>query len=187
MRIQQQRNLVEEYEINPFTMVIMPTTYGSKTYSRVYETEDNCLSPFKPIEIIKKSCQFFGSSYEGRKDGVRELTGITHKVPIPVSPTNFIYFFPTTSPDNSECIWLAHEHIVDYKKGDKCETSVLFTNKEVMHIPISYNSFHNQISRTLLVRSKLGRRLEDTRTMYVNFGKKMRASENQLDYGNFGR
>ncbi|MCM3573335.1 competence protein ComK [Mesobacillus subterraneus] len=59
------KNLVEEYEINPFTMIIIPEEYGSRIYSRVIELEEEYLSPFRPIDIVKKSCKYFGSSYDG--------------------------------------------------------------------------------------------------------------------------
>jgi len=61
------RPLIEEYEINPQTMAIIPMEYGSKIYSKILEVDEELISPFKPIEIIKKSCQYFGSSYEGSK------------------------------------------------------------------------------------------------------------------------
>ena len=32
---------IEEYEINPFTMFIKPSVYGSKIYSEIFEVEDN--------------------------------------------------------------------------------------------------------------------------------------------------
>jgi competence protein ComK len=60
-----QKNLVEEYEINPFTMIILPEVYGSRVYSKAIELEEEYLSPFRPIDVVKKSCKYFGSSYEG--------------------------------------------------------------------------------------------------------------------------
>ncbi|CEG29605.1 competence protein ComK [Bacillus sp. B-jedd] len=70
---------IEEYEINPCTMFIKPFVYGSKVYSQVYEMDEEFISPFKPLEIIKKSCEYFGSSYEGLK-----VMGV-HKFCTPVS------------------------------------------------------------------------------------------------------
>ncbi|MFY2158230.1 competence protein ComK [Cytobacillus firmus] len=57
--------IIEEYEINPNTMIIKPLSYGIKVYSQIWELDDEITSPFKPIEIIKSSCKYFGSSYEG--------------------------------------------------------------------------------------------------------------------------
>lgn len=52
----QMTGIIEEYEINPCTMMITPTSYGSKTYSQIIELKDEFLYPFRPIDIIKKSC-----------------------------------------------------------------------------------------------------------------------------------
>lgn len=179
-----EKKLIEEYEINPFTLVVMPISYGSKVYSKILELEDQYLSPFKPIDIIKKSCQFFGSSYEGRKEGTKELIGVTHKVPISISPPHFIYFFPTTSPENIQCIWIAHEHIMDFKKGKKDSTIVTFRNKESLEIPISASSFQNQLIRTVMLRSKLNQRHEETevKKKSITYTFELKASEKKLGY-----
>lgn len=185
--IRQKRTLIDEYEINSCTMMISPAPYGSKTYSQIIEFQDDFLSPFKPIDIIKKSCQYFGSSFEGRIAGTKQLIGITHKVPITIDPTNSIYFFPTTSPQNSQCIWISHEHVIAHKRIDSNATLVTFRNKESYTIPISYSSFENQILRTALLRTKLMQRIEETerRSFYVFRNQRyLEASEGRGEYGN---
>lgn len=153
---------IEEYEVNPYTMVIRPVVYGSKVYSQIVELEDEYLSPFKPIEIIKKSCEYFSSSFEGRKNGTKQLIGITHKVPIAIDPSNYIYFFPTTSPSRTECVWISHEHVLRYKRLSPDQTEVVFQNKQSIVINISHSSFENQLLRTALLRTKLMQRIGQT-------------------------
>lgn len=176
---------IEEYEVNPYTMFITPVVYGSKIYSQIYELDDVLLSPFKPIDIIKKSCEYFSSSFEGRKDGTKQLIGITHKVPIVIDPTNFIYFFPTTSPTRSECIWISHEHIMNYSRISPRQTQVTFQNKQTYVLPISHSSFENQMLRTALLRTKLMQRIgqADRKSFYIpNKPKIIEASEAVQDY-----
>jgi len=155
------RPLIEEYEINPQTMAIIPMEYGSKIYSKILEVDEELISPFKPYEIIKKSCQYFGSSYEGRKEGTRELIGITHKAPIVIDTNTSIYFFPTTSPVNIQCIWFAHDHILSHRKDSSNQTIVVFRNKQSLIAPVSYRSFQNQVLRTALLKTKLMQRIRD--------------------------
>ncbi len=176
---------IEEYEVNPYTMFITPVAYGSKIYSQIYELDDVFLSPFKPIDIIKKSCEYFSSSFEGRKDGTKQLIGITHKVPIVIDPTNYIYFFPTTSPTRSECIWISHEHIMDYNRISPRQTQVVFQNKQTYVLPISHSSFENQMLRTALLRTKLMQRIGQTerKSFYLtNRPKTIEASETIQTY-----
>jgi competence protein ComK len=177
---------IEEYEVNPYTMFIKPVTYGSKVYSEIYELEDDYLSPFKPLDIIKKSCEYFSSSFEGRKDGTKQLIGITHKVPIVIDPTNFIYFFPTTSPTRSECVWISHEHILDYHRIDSRQTRVVFQNKQSFILPISRSSFENQMLRTALLKTTLMQRsgqMERKSFYIMNRPKMVEASESSREYG----
>lgn len=48
------QGIIEEYEITPHTLMVAPINYGSKIYARIIEMEDEFISPFKPMEIIKK-------------------------------------------------------------------------------------------------------------------------------------
>jgi competence protein ComK len=177
--LKQSRQIIEEYEINPFTMLVIPVNYGSRVYSKIYELEEECLSPFKPFDIIKEGCEFFGVPYEGRKNGTKKLIGATRKIPIAISPTNSIYFFPTTSPDRLQCMWVALEHIVDFKRVGKNTTLVTFKNNQKFEIPISFGSFQNQFSQTIKLKSKLNQRIENTnqKLAYINKKRNYEASE----------
>lgn len=154
--------MIDEYEITPATMMIMPTSYGSKTYSRIVELKDDFLYPVPPIEIIKKSCQYYGSSYDGRITGTRQLIDCSHKVPITIDPTNSIYFFPTASPNKSHCIWISHQNVNSYKRYEQNSTIVTFRNKETFIVPISFSVFEGQLMRTSLLRTKLMQRIDDS-------------------------
>lgn len=175
-----QKSLIEEYEINPFTMIILPQEYGSRTISKIIELEDEYLSPFKPMEIMKKSCSYFGSSYEGRKESSRLLTGITHKIPIIVDPISSIYFMPTCSPTNPDCIWVSHEHVLFHKKVDSHRTQVTFRNKVSLTLPVSHHSFENQLLRTSLLRTKFMQRMKEAerKAFYLLNGPKYSDTQN---------
>ncbi|EAD3114865.1 competence protein ComK [Listeria monocytogenes] len=58
------------YEVNPHTMIIFPKKSGSIVYSEIYEVDSHYTSKFTPFELIKTSCNFFGSSYEGRRNEI---------------------------------------------------------------------------------------------------------------------
>lgn len=177
---------IEEYEVNPYTMFIKPVVYGSKIYSQIFEVEDVFLSPFKPLDIIKKSCEYFGSDYEGRKNGTRQLIGITHKCPIAIDPTNRIFIFPTTSPNRGECIWISHEHVDTYDRIAPQETLITFHNKQSYKIPVSYSTINNQVLRTSHFVKKLMQRIEyhERKAFYLlQRSKSLEASEPTHIYG----
>jgi competence protein ComK len=177
---------IEEYEVNPFTMFVKPIAYGSKIYSEIFEVEDEFLSPFKPLDIIRNSCEYYGSDYEGRRNGTKQLVGYAHKIPIAIDPTNRIFFFPTTSPSRQECIWISHEHVKDYERVNPQETLILFNNNQSFIFPVSCSSIISQLERTAYLRTKLMQRIEynEKKSFYLlQRPKAMEASEDSYQYG----
>jgi competence protein ComK len=176
---------IEEYEINSCTMFLQPVEYGSKVYTHVFEVEDEFLSPFKPLEVVKKSCDYFGCDYESRKRGTRQLIGYTRKIPIVIEPTNHIFFFPTTSPIRSECIWISHDLVDNYRRIAPQQTLITFQNKQSHLFPVSFSTIEGQILRTSKLKTKLLQRIEQNERKLYYFHHKpmnMKALENSDDY-----
>ncbi|MGZ4159385.1 MAG: competence protein ComK [Neobacillus sp.] len=177
---------IEEYEVNSCTMFLEPVEYGSKIYTRIIEVDDEFLAPFKPLDIIKNSCNYFGCDYESRKRGTRMLTDIKRKIPIVIEPTNSLYFFPTTSPSRQECIWIAHDHVENYRRSDRHQTLIKFQNKKSYYFPVSYCTIEGQMGRTSSFKTKLMQRIEknERKLFYLqNRPKLMNASEYSRVYG----
>ena len=177
---------IEEYEVNPFTMFIKPIVYGSKIYSEIFEVEDEFLSPFKPLDIIRSSCEYYGCDYEGRRNGTKQLVGYAHKIPIAIDPTNRIFFFPTTSPNRQECIWISQEHVKKCIRINPQETLILFNNNQSYTFPVSCSSIMSQLERTAYLRTKLMQRIEynERKSFYlIERPKTMEASEDSYKYG----
>ena len=61
-----------KYEINRGTLALVPK--GEKS-SLVYEDNDNYVIDQSPFSIMEESCKYFGSTYEGRKEGARNILG----------------------------------------------------------------------------------------------------------------
>lgn len=146
---------VEDYEINPYTMMIKPATNNDpQILSEIFEMNGRYLSSDPPFNIVKRSCEYFGSSFNGRRHGTRQLIGITHKPPIVVDPYTSIFLFPTASPTSSHCIWISHDYVSSHKRNGSDATIVTFQNNEIHELPISFYSFENQLSRTAMLRIK---------------------------------
>ena len=178
---------IEEYEINSCTMLLLPVEYGSKIYSKVIEAEDEYLSPFKPLDIIKKGCDYFGVSYESRKKGTSQLIGYNRKIPIAIEPTNRLFFFPTTSPKSPECIWIAHEYVENYTRVRPNQTLITFRNKQSHIFSVPFGTIETQMLRTALLKTKLLQRIENNqrKSFYLLHGQKSsKASERFSAYGN---
>lgn len=145
------------YEINYDTQLIMPINNQT---TRVIENGDEYIVENSPLEIMEHSCEYFGSSFQGRKDGTKKLLGITHKPPIIVEESKKVIFFPTISPENEECAWVNLESIDKYYKINSNKSAILFKNGVMMEFNISYGSLSNQILRATRLKYVLEERTE---------------------------
>lgn len=142
---------MNEYEINIDTQAIIPI---GPEKSKVIEGDKIFIVNQPALKIIDKSCRFFGSSYQGRFLGTKNLIGISHKAPIIIEETREIIFFPTNSPRQDNCAWISLRHLQNYKKLNN--RSVLkFTGGHLINLDISYGTLDNQVLRATRLESVL--------------------------------
>ena len=144
------------YEINYDTQLLLPI---NSNQTKVIENDDEYIIDNTTLNVLEHSSEYFGSSYEGRKEGTKKLLGITHKSPIIIEESRKIIFFPTTSPDNYNCIWINLEKIDKYFKIEKKKSAIKFKNGDIMHFDISYGSLSNQILRATRLKYILEERI----------------------------
>ena len=145
---------MNQYEINDSTLALIPL---DETKTKIIEENRSIIVNMNCMNIIKKSCEYFGSSYVGRCGGTKNLIGITHKAPIIIEESRNMIYFPTTSPRLKECIWLSLKHIKDYKK-DNGKSLVIFESGQAITVDISYFSLDNQYLRAIKLDSILRKR-----------------------------
>jgi len=152
------------YEINFDTQAIVPI---DKMKSKAIENSEEYIIDSDVLSIMEHSCEYFGSSYEGRKEGTKKLLGITHKSPIIVEESKKLIFFPTTSPDNSECIWINLEKVDNYYRIDKKMSAIKFKNGDLIELNVSYGSLSNQILRATRLKYILDDRISAKKDNYI--------------------
>ena len=133
-----------KYEISKGTLAILP---NEKNSSVVYEDDDRYIIKQTPFEIMEDSCKYFGSTYEGRKDGAREMLGAEYKVPIVIEDSSNLIVFPTTSPLSEDCVWISLKRVEKIEKIDANNTKIIFDNKTEIIVDSSYRTIENQLSR----------------------------------------
>lgn len=133
-----------KYEFSKGTLAIVP---NEKSTSLVYEDKERYLVNQTPYEIMEDSCLYFGSTYNGRKEGAKNILGAEYKVPIIVNEADNLIAFPTTSPLSSDCIWISLNHLKNYEKLDNFNTKIVFDNDKEIIVPNSFRSIENQVSR----------------------------------------
>lgn len=143
------------YEINDGTLAILFKEQGK---SEILEEDCQYIVDQKPYKIMDYSCQYFGSSYEGREQGSQRMLGSSrYKVPVIVEETKNLIFFPTVSPSSNDCSWVALNKIKNYEKQDQ-NTKIVFQNDQEIILPISYRTIENQILRATRLESILHKR-----------------------------
>lgn len=152
-------------EVTPSTLAILPR-YGvnGDLVSYVLEEQGEYLTRYAPTKMIERACKFFGSSLKGRQIGTHEICGITHKVPISIDPSSGMYMFPTLSPINPKCVWIAHTHISKLRETANQCTEVMFKNGKNIIVDVSYGSMINQVNRTAQFRYLLDERIKQLRS-----------------------
>lgn len=142
--------VINNYEINSTTYALIPE---NKKTTKVIEADQELSLESSVNKILDYSCAYYGSSFKGRLKGSKYALGSKYKLPIIVEETREMIFFPTTSYENEDCIWLSLNGVLEYKKEDN-NTVLKFKNNKTITLPISYESFENQIlraSRLLLI------------------------------------
>lgn len=133
-----------KYEISKGTLAIVP---NENEGSVVYEDDERYIINQKPFSIMEDSCKYFGSTYEGRKNGAREILGAEYKVPIVIEDSNNLIVFPTTSPMADDCVWISLKRVKKIEKVENNYTKVIFDNNKELIVDCSYRTFENQLSR----------------------------------------
>ena len=144
------------YEINYDTQLLLPI---NENKTKIIEQDNEYIIEENINKIMEHSCEYFGSSYEGRKEGTKKLLGITHKSPIIIEESRRIIFFPTASVDNSKCIWVNLEKIDKYYKIDNKNSAIRLKNGNIINLNISFGSLTNQILRASRLKYVLEERI----------------------------
>lgn len=143
--------MLDQYEINSATLAIIPI--DDKT-SQIFEEEAEYKVNKSTNKIIDYNCKYYGSSYRGRCEGTKYLTGVKSKCPIIIEESRNIIFFPTGSVRNNENSWISLNNIKNYE-SNFYGTTILFENGKKIDMPISYYSIDNQFCRSTMLKAKL--------------------------------
>lgn len=148
---------MKNYEINSQTLAIISC---GKEKSKVIEENREFIVYLPSTKIIDNSCKFFGSSYEGRLNGTKNILGVSHKAPIIIEETTKIIFFPTSSPRLESCSWIALNKISDYYKL-YADTIIKFSCGKKIKLELSYGIIDNQVLRATRLEALIEKRINN--------------------------
>lgn len=133
-----------EYEITEDTCALIAI---SELCTKVIELEEEKIINSSTLKIIDYNCKYYGSSYNGRREGSINILKNSYKIPVIIEESGNIIFFPISSPRYNNTTWISLKNIKSYKKVGK-STEIIFKNGKIILLKVSHSSFQNQILRS---------------------------------------
>lgn len=138
-----------DYIIHRRTQAI--TAIQSNYYrSKIYELNNIRYMKEPPLTIIKNSCKHYGHKLSVWNEFVKDKLNRESKLPVPISPTEGLFFVPTTSHRNEQCIWLSFYQVAHYMQN-KNNLNIALCDGKTLSTNISLNQFQLQMKRTSLL------------------------------------
>lgn len=132
-----------EYEITEDTCALIAI---NDSCTKIVELDNEIILNTSTLKILDYSCKYYGSSYNGRKEGSISILKNIYKIPIIVEESRNIIFFPISSPRYHNSTLISVRNIKSCRKIEK-NTEITFKNGKKMIFKISYSSLQNQILR----------------------------------------
>lgn len=148
---------MKNYEVNEETLAVIGI---DDKLSKIIEKEKEYLIEDSGYDVMDYSCQYFGSSYEGRVIGSKKMIGANYKLPIIVEETKDLIFFPISSPEDKECTWISLKWFKDVYEEDN-KIYIVLKNDQKIECNISKNSIKNQVMRASRLNLVLNERKKE--------------------------
>lgn len=148
---------MDSYEINNKTCAVVGI---NDEVTKVIELDDDFFVNKNSFSVMEDSCQYYGSSCDGRIKGTKMILGSSYKVPIIIEESNEIIFFPTESPYSDKCIWISLNNIESYEKSNGF-TKVKFSEGKEIIVKMSVGAFEMQVLRANRLGSMLKKRIDN--------------------------
>lgn len=131
---------------------------GNSNGTMVVEKNRKFTVEIECFRLLKKSCRWYGNSYNIQRQFVIDKFNFYIKTPIILSKDDKMIFFPTTSPNSKDCIWVSYNNVDRYVK-EKEYTKIYFKGGKILNISASYTTVDNQITRCIRIEKYLNDRL----------------------------
>ncbi len=135
---------MDSYEVNNKTCAVIGI---NDEVTKIVEKDDDYFVNKNSYSVMEDSCQYYGSSCDGRIKGTKMILGSNYKVPIVVEESSDMIFFPTESPFSDKCVWISLNNIESYEKSNGF-TKVNFGDGKEIIVKMSVSAFEMQVLRS---------------------------------------
>jgi competence protein ComK len=156
---------LNQYIIKRETMALLPHDAEDGSLHAIVVEEARMLEVLlSPLKIVQNSCNYFGSTYKGRKKGAACL-GFRSMPPICICNELGIYFYPLMSESQRGCIWIGHSHVNNWEDGGQKDVLVHMTHDQSLRLPVPVSVFRNKTMRTTQFRHQIRLRISPYQMM----------------------
>lgn len=113
-------------------------------HTKIIEDTQEFIVPLSWYKIMNNSCLYYGSSFQGRIEGSRDILKKDYKVPILICEHIPIIFFSVGKQTQGECIWISLKKLLYYTVEDK-KIQFHFSKNFSVYTVASKESFENQL------------------------------------------
>lgn len=170
--------------INGKTVLVLTEYVDGKPMSRVIEGRESFLVDMPPKSLINYSLLFYGSSLQGAIKGSKMILGNTSMTPLKINGRQGLYWFPSISPQNPDCVWLSLIHIVDSEAFNDNSTKVIMAYGHTIIIEMKKARFLAKYQRTHYLKSVIEDRAKGRISFYLEpkKGLELRKGKGKLNY-----
>ena len=101
----------------------------------------------RPQAYLNELCLLYGSTFEGRTQAFKILTGTVQKPACLISESAGIVYFPTLSYRDDDCVWLCASAIYNVKAIDMHHSLVNFFNGNKIELAVNIRTVKKQMDR----------------------------------------
>lgn len=118
----------------------------------------------KPTQWLDEICIAHGSSYQGRVEAFRVLTGTVQKPAVMISELTHQMYFPTVSSKSKDCVWLCADRIFSIRAKDAQHSLVLFMDGNKIELAVSKRTLKKQLKRCEIFLEKMHSEIQKLET-----------------------
>lgn len=129
-------------------------------HTKIIEDTKEFILPISWYDIMNDSCLYYGSSFQGRIEGSRNILKKDYKVPIIICENIPIIFFAVGKQTQGECIWISLKKLLYYTVYDK-KIQFHFSETFSIFTVISRQSFEKQLLKAYNLEKSIFQRCKN--------------------------
>lgn len=159
---------MRNYVISKHTYILESKLNGENLHTIVHDHRGKFEVPITSLQIVKKSCEAYGSEYNASLKQSRKLLEKfqKHKLPLVVGNDfgNPLILFPIFSPSAKHNMWILYNNVISISTSDS-NVSVIMKNSQEVNLPINKPTLIQQIASSGILHKLIEQKWFNNRSL----------------------